>query len=327
MQLEAALAEVGRRFDDLLAGSDPLVLKYVAEVGKTRGKMLRPRLMLTTAAGFGELNPRTAVNCAACCELLHTATLIHDDVIDEAATRRGSATLNHHFGNEVAVIVGDYLFSLVFKAIGGERDFQLIDMMVDTSQELGMGVLEEISNRDNLEMTVDQYLNVIYLKTAALFSLCCGMGSYLGGAGEAEIEATREYGKQFGLAFQIVDDLLDVCAEESATGKPGFNDLREGRITLPLIHALSEDGATTRELVQTFQRSPTAEPRSAIRAHLHKLGSLHYAYQSAGAYVEQARGLATELATGAPFPEMSDELRHVEERVLSSVPALATQSV
>ena len=112
--------------------------------------------MLISAAGFGELDPRSVINCAACCELLHTATLIHDDVIDEAATRRGSVTLNQNFGNDVAVIVGDYLVSLVFRAIGGERDFRLIDMLVDTSQELGMGVLEEIANRDNLELTVEQ---------------------------------------------------------------------------------------------------------------------------------------------------------------------------
>lgn len=325
MQLEAALEQVELRIKELLANSHDLVRKYTAIVGETRGKLIRPRLMLTSATMFGQVEPRTVINCAACCELLHIASLIHDDVIDEANSRRGKATLNNRFGNEIAVIVGDYLLALVFKGLSAERDFNLVNMLLNTSQELGMGVLAEIINRDDLSMTEEKYFEIIYLKTAALFSLCSAMGAYLGGADEAAVAEAAEYGKQLGLGFQVVDDILDVTADESVTGKPSFNDLREGRITLPLIHAAGEAPEPTKELVANFQRNSSNGASQTIREHLLRHGSLLYAYKRAASFLKCARQSASGLISLASAPDLDHELQQIEAKVLGAVPAVATQ--
>jgi octaprenyl-diphosphate synthase len=260
------------------------------------------------------------INCAACCELLHLATLIHDDIIDEAGTRRGHQTLNNQFGNEIAVIVGDYALAIVFRALLAEKDFHVMDMVLSTSQQLGMGELQEILNRNNHAMTVDEYFSVIDLKTAALFSLCSRLGAYLGGAGPAEVELAGQYGQQLGNAFQIVDDLLDIVADEEKTGKPSFNDLAEGRMTLPLIHLLEQDGEHAGELISSVQRNSSQSARQAILEHLEATGSLSYTFDAAVERLRLARQTGQQLASLAIDDSLVGELVEIESRVVSAVP-------
>src|SRR5688500_19192422 len=178
-ELDIALERVDRRIREVVAGSDRMVLQYIADVGTSRGKRIRPRLMIAVASLLGGAPAGSLANCAACCELLHTASLIHDDVIDEAPTRRGNLTLSNVYGNEIAVVVGDYLLALTLRALNEERDYVLVDILLDASQELGLGVIEEVLNRNNFVLSVEKYYDIIYLKTAALFALCCDMGAYL----------------------------------------------------------------------------------------------------------------------------------------------------
>src|SRR4030043_136475 len=176
-----SLAEVERAIHDILFGSDQLVLDYVRKVAQGVGKRLRPQLLIMFADLFGASDARTVMNTAACCELLHTVSLIHDDVIDEAETRRGLATLNRQHGNEIAVIVGDYILALAFQRLTRIRDFTLLELTMGTSKQLGLGVIEEVRHRNRLDLAEEKYFEVINLKTGALFALVCEGGAYLGG--------------------------------------------------------------------------------------------------------------------------------------------------
>lgn len=324
-KLDANMQLVGGRIEAILADSNRLVTDYVASVGRSRGKRIRPRLMLALALTCGEPHLGSVINSAACCELLHTASLIHDDVIDEAETRRGQSTLNHRFGNEIAVVVGDYILALLLKGMNSERDYQLIEMLLDTSQELGLGVIREVNDRNNFVLDSEQYFEMIYLKTAALFSLCCRMGAYLGG-GAAELQKQAAYyGKQLGLAFQVVDDLLDLTQDTQQTGKPSFNDVREGRITLPFIYAHSVEPQRTRELYTGYQQHPSPQLEAELREHLAQLGSLRYAYLKAQELLAQARVAGEQLSGQLAQPLLDDELQRIELQVIQALPvAVAT---
>jgi octaprenyl-diphosphate synthase len=307
------------RMSEIVAQSDRMVLTYVAEVSKSRGKRLRPRLMIALAEMFGGTSLHSIANCAACCELLHTATLIHDDVIDEAPTRRGNLTLNSLYGNEIAVVVGDYLLALVLKAITREEDFRLIDMLLSTSQELGMGVIEEVLNRNNFTLAQERYFQVIYLKTASLFSLCCAMGAYLGKAGEEGIRRAGEYGKQLGLAFQVVDDLIDLVQDESASGKPAMNDIKEGRITLPVIHGLRAAPGQLQAAVEAFQATHSVEAEAELKKVLAEHGSLDFAYNAAQRLMALARLEREWLALNGADKSALGQLAGIEELVFAAL--------
>ena len=320
-QLNNYIDLVEERISEILADSDQLVTRYVTEISKSRGKRLRPRMLISFAEIFGGSDFSSAINCSACCELLHTATLIHDDIIDEAHTRRGNLTLNSMFGNEVAVIVGDYVLALVLKSLNLERDFNLTEMLLDTSQELGLGVIEEVLNRNNFRLSVEKYYGVIHLKTAVLFSLCCAMGAYLGGAEDRQIKLAAEYGRLLGLAFQIVDDLLDLTQDEESTGKPVMSDLREGRITLALVHSLMQDAPRTQQLAERYQETHAQEDADAIKAHLFSGGSIQFSMDAVRDFISQARTVALRLADEVRNPEWMDELEEIERKVLEALPA------
>jgi len=323
IELEALLDQVHTRLAALLERSDPPLHEYLREVGRSRGKMLRPQLMIISSELFGKANQRSVINCAACCELLHLATLIHDDIIDEADTRRGQETLNRRFGNEIAVIVGDYALAIVFRSLLSERDFRVMDMVLGTSQELGMGEMQEILNRNNHRMSSDEYFLVITHKTGALFSLCSRLGAYLGGADQEGVELASAYGQQLGIAFQIVDDLLDITADEQVTGKPSFNDIAEGRMTLPMIHALGSNGQATGELIRGVQENPTPERRLSVREHLIKTGSLQFTVEAAKNSLQEARRIAERLDSLVKHKALLDGYAQLEKRVINAVPVIA----
>jgi geranylgeranyl pyrophosphate synthase len=280
--------EIERRIREFLLGSDPIVIRYLDAITGNTGKRLRPKLVMVFARLFGEYDYGKSITCACAAELLHTATLIHDDVIDTAQFRRGSETLCNAFGNEIAVIVGDYLLAIVLDRVAKVRDFEVLDMFVGTSKKLGVGVLVEVNNRNNFKLAVDNYLSVIELKTAVLFEHCTRLGAYLGGADAEGRRLAGEYGRDFGMAFQIVDDLLDIAADPKKTGKPSFNDLKEGRITLPLIHAIGKD-PSIETLMNGWQERPSAESADALKARLRELGSMDYSRKKAEEYLAKAR--------------------------------------
>jgi len=216
-------------------------VRPITELGQylhlSGGKRLRPALLLLSAKLCGYEGP-SAIRLGAVMELIHTATLIHDDVIDEAETRRGRPSTNSRWGNHTSVLAGDWLYMQAFNIALTERNFKTLDILIGLTQVMVEGELLQLTQLKRIDLTEDDYLELVYRKTACLFSACLRLGALLGGQGEEAEIKLASYGSNLGLAFQVIDDLLDFTSSEQTLGKPTGNDLREGKITLPLIYLL-----------------------------------------------------------------------------------------
>ncbi|HEX4542933.1 MAG TPA: polyprenyl synthetase family protein, partial [Candidatus Acidoferrum sp.] len=197
------------------------------------GKRLRPALLLLSAS-YGGRRDRSAIRLAAVVELLHSATLIHDDVIDSAGTRRGRPSANSKWGNHRSVLTGDWLYMQSFQMALEERNFRILDILIDLTQKMVEGELIQLEKIGRIDVTEEDALKLATYKTACLFSGCARLGAVLGGLDGAEEQALADYGKYAGLAFQLVDDLLDFTGSAEQLGKPVLSDLIEGKVTLPL---------------------------------------------------------------------------------------------
>jgi octaprenyl-diphosphate synthase len=212
------------------------------------GKRLRPALLLLTN-GYAGANRQSAIHRAAVVELLHSATLLHDDVIDSADTRRGRPSANSRWGNHRSVLAGDWLYMQSFKMALEERNFRILDILIDLTRKMVEGELIQLAKIGRMDVTEDDALTLATYKTACLFSGCARLGAVLGGLTSEEEEALADYGRYAGLAFQMVDDLLDFTASAEQLGKPVLSDLKEGKVTLPLIYAMENGHREARELV------------------------------------------------------------------------------
>lgn len=216
------------------------------------GKRLRPALLLLShgyAAGRIDNRRSAAIKLAAVVELLHSATLIHDDVIDSADTRRGRPSANSRWGNHRSVLAGDWLYMQSFQIALAERNFHVLDILIDLTQKMVEGELIQLAKIGRMDVTEQDALQLATYKTACLFSGCARLGAVLGGFDEEHEEALADYGRFAGLAFQLVDDLLDFTASSEQLGKPVLSDLKEGKVTLPLIYAMENGHSEARELV------------------------------------------------------------------------------
>ena len=212
------------------------------------GKRMRPALLLLANRYAGRRREGT-VRLAAVVELLHSATLIHDDVIDSADTRRGRPSANSRWGNHRSVLAGDWLYMQSFRLALEERNFRILDVLIDLTQKMVEGELIQLAKIGSIDVTEDDALKLATHKTACLFSGCARLGAVLGGLEGEEEEALADYGTYAGLAFQLVDDLLDFTASAKQLGKPVLSDLKEGKVTLPLIYAMENGHREARELV------------------------------------------------------------------------------
>ncbi|GAC1630248.1 MAG: polyprenyl synthetase family protein [Candidatus Acidiferrum sp.] len=212
------------------------------------GKRMRPALLLLANRYAGRRREGT-VRLAAVVELLHSATLIHDDVIDSADTRRGRPSANSRWGNHRSVLAGDWLYMQSFRLALEERNFRILDVLIDLTQKMVEGELIQLEKIGRIDVTEEDALKLATHKTACLFSGCARLGAVLGGLEGEEEEALADYGTYAGLAFQLVDDLLDFTASAKQLGKPVLSDLKEGKVTLPLIYAMENGHREARELV------------------------------------------------------------------------------
>jgi octaprenyl-diphosphate synthase len=213
------------------------------------GKRLRPALLLLCNGYAAGKQSKGAIRLAAVVELLHSATLIHDDVIDSADTRRGRPSANLRWGNHRSVLAGDWLYMQSFQMALEERNFRILDVLIDLTQKMVEGELIQLEKIGRIDVTEEDALRLATYKTACLFSGCARLGAVLGGLEGDEEEALADYGKYAGLAFQLVDDLLDFTASAQQLGKPVLSDLKEGKVTLPLIYAMENGHRDARELV------------------------------------------------------------------------------
>ncbi len=235
--IEERLARVDRSLRTMPEIRSSFLAKLLSHVFDTVGKRIRPALTLLSSS-FHEHDPRVTEIMATAVEALHIATLVHDDTVDSSSVRRGRATLNSLWGRNAAVLAGDYIFAKSATYVCDTGDIRVIRRFSETIMELSTGELQEMSEAYNGAQTMEQYLERIYNKTASLFTTACQSGAILSGAPDEQVAALREYGYNLGMAFQIMDDILDFEASEEDVGKPVGSDLSHGTITLPAIIAL-----------------------------------------------------------------------------------------
>ena len=264
------------------------------------GKRIRPMLLLLSAKALG-CHAESRIRLGAVVEMLHTATLVHDDIIDEAHTRRGRPSSNTTWGNAKCVLAGDWLYMQSFSAALEERNFRVLELLISLTQQMVEGELLQIQKLGHL-INEEEYFDLIFRKTACLFKVSMQLGAAIVPAGidgdsDDPQEQLGEYGRNLGLAFQIVDDVLDLTASEDILGKPVASDLREGKATLAVIHALERGTGADREAIRTVlaDRSFDRVSHGQILEILGRHGSLDYAMDTACAYAEAARLSITDL--------------------------------
>jgi octaprenyl-diphosphate synthase len=282
------LDAVEKLFNEELTSSVACVNSLVRHVSRFRGKMLRPILVLLAGKAAGKLDDAHVV-LATVVEMVHMATLIHDDVLDEAELRRKGATINHLRGNEAAVLLGDYLISHSFH-LCSSLDSQFASRVIGrTTNQVCEGELLQIHHRNNLDLTEETYLQIITCKTGVLCAACCMLGATFAGADEARVENLRQFGLCLGTAFQIQDDILDIVGDESTVGKTLGIDVLKGKLTLPIIHFMATAPQEHRTLLRSLLRSHDADKVERIRNLILPSFSVEYASSKAKVMVARAR--------------------------------------
>jgi octaprenyl-diphosphate synthase len=288
------LAAVERLFERELASDVPCVNSLVRHVSRFRGKMLRPMLLLLSGKACGPLNDSHVV-LATVVEMVHMATLVHDDVLDEAELRRKGATINHLRGNEAAVMLGDYLISHSYH-LCSSLDSQFASRLIArTTNQVCEGELLQIANRNNLDLDEQTYLQIIALKTAVLCATCCLLGAYCSGADEATVKQMETYGLCLGTAFQIQDDILDIVGETGTVGKTLGIDVEKGKMTLPMIHFLRTAPREHRTLLRSLMEGRDTDKVERIRNLILPSKSVAYAREKARTLTDQARAGTAQL--------------------------------
>jgi octaprenyl-diphosphate synthase len=298
------------------ARSNVQVIAYLGDyLRKSGGKRVRPALtILANYAVGGEGSRYNSIRMATVMEFLHTATLVHDDIIDKADTRRNRPTVNALYGNETAVLMGDWLYMSAFETSLAERSLPILDILTSVTRKMTEGEILQLSLLGHADVSEAHYLDVLKRKTAYLFSASCEIGAILGGATEQQQTAFRDYGLNLGTAFQLIDDLLDFTSTEDALGKAAGADLLGGKVTLPLIY-LREADPSTLELIQRVLRDSNydAVSQEDLFNALRRTGALERARERADEYAENARAALENL----PDSDYCDSLRALPSYVLN----------
>ena len=283
------LAEFVSLFESALTHSDGLLGQALAHIRQRGGKRMRPMLMLLMAKNFGKVSQVTQ-HAAVGLELLHTASLIHDDVVDESSQRRGQASVNATYDNKVAVLVGDYVLSTALLHVAFTKNDAIVRNLAELGRSLSNGEILQLTNIQNSVISEDVYYEVIGQKTAALFESCAVVGAISVGASEENIEAARKFGRFIGIIFQIRDDIFDYY-DSKEIGKPTGNDMLEGKLTLPIIHALqSQPNDRMKRLADQVKGGNVSQQEIAELVDYAKTqGGIDYAEQRMEQFAAEAR--------------------------------------
>lgn len=275
--IESELSDFNELFNDALSHTDGLLSQALAYIRQRTGKRMRPMLILLMARNYGSVSAVTQ-HAAVGLELLHTASLVHDDVVDESEERRGQASVNATYDNKVAVLVGDYLLSTALLHVAYTKNTDIVRYLAELGRTLASGEILQLSNISNDKISEDVYYQVIKQKTAALFEACCAIGALSAGADEEEIERAKKFGQNLGIIFQIRDDIFDYY-DSKEIGKPTGNDMAEGKLTLPVIYALNSTGDEDmlRLAYKVKERTATAAEIASLVAFAKDNGGIDYA--------------------------------------------------
>ena len=292
-----------QRLDQLirerLSSRVALIDQIAAYIISAGGKRIRPRLVLLFAQALGFTGPER-FELAAVVELIHTSTLLHDDVVDESSLRRGRATANATFGNAASVLVGDFLYSRSFQMMVSVQNLRVLQVLADATNVIAEGEVLQLMNMHDPDLAVEDYLRVIRYKTAKLFEASAQLGAVLAGADAATEEACASYGRSLGTAFQLIDDVLDYDGSATELGKNVGDDLREGKPTLPLLIAMTRSGEAERALMRGAIENGSTADLDRIVAIIRETGSLEATREAARAEAERARQCLDALpASGA----------------------------
>lgn len=295
-----------------LSSNSELTNNIVATYLKNKGKMLRPLVTLLSAKFFGGINDK-ALQGAAALEMLHNASLIHDDVIDEATERRGLPSINNVWSNHVAVLVGDFFVTGALRCGVATGDGRILSALADMGRDLSLGEIDQVDIARNHNIDEDTYMSIIRAKTASLFECCAVVGGYANDAPQTTIDELRRYARLLGLCFQIKDDTFDYF-NDPAIGKPTGNDLREGKVTLPLIYALRRDDLPERDhmLELVHKETPSGDDIEQLIEFAKRAGGIDYAYDTMGRLRDEANDV---LSPYSPH-ETVDQLREIFDYVI-----------
>ncbi len=285
------MRRVNQVISDNLASDVVLINQLSQHIILSGGKRLRPMLVMLAARACDYAGDDDAL-LAAVVEFIHTATLLHDDVVDDSEMRRGQQTASAIWGNEAAVLVGDYLYSRAFQMMVRAQSMPIMDLLANTTNTIAQGEVLQLLNIRDPDTSEAKYNNVIYAKTACLFEAAARLGAMLGGADDGIQAALQNYGRQLGIAFQLIDDALDFDADSDALGKNVGDDLAEGKPTLPLIYAMEHGSSQQRQMIRQAIEQGSAAEFDAIHQAIRDTGALSYTFDRAR---EQADGAKREL--------------------------------
>jgi octaprenyl-diphosphate synthase len=281
------MQEVDRVIADRLNSGVPLVAQVSQYIISAGGKRLRPALLLLTSAALGHQSDNRHL-LAAVVEFIHTATLLHDDVVDESTLRRGNPTANTAFGNPASVLVGDFLYSRSFQMMVQAQNLRIMEVLAEATNVITEGEVLQLMNMHNAQLDEAGYLRVIRSKTAKLFEASARVGAVLAGAPEAIETACAQYGQALGTAFQVIDDVLDYAGDAAVMGKSLGDDLREGKVTLPLIAAMQRGSPAQRQLIQHAIEQGSVDSLSNVIDIMNSTGALEVAREAAAAEARKA---------------------------------------
>lgn len=312
--ISVELEDFKKLFDSSLSSSNLLLNSVISHIRQKNGKMMRPILVLLAAKLYGEVCPAT-LHAAVSLELLHNASLVHDDVVDESTERRGQLSVNAIFNNKVAVLAGDFLLATSLVQVGLTRNHAIIDVVSRLGQDLADGELLQLSNVSNLHFSEDVYYDVIRKKTAVLFAACTKAGALSVGADDEKAEFARLFGEYIGLCFQIKDDIFDY-SESKEIGKPTGNDMLEGKLTLPVIYALNatKDKVAEEIAIKVKNGEASADEIACLIDFTKQHGGIEYATKTMYAFREKALSLLTSIPDSDVKTALTAYLDYVVER-------------
>ncbi|MDJ0779054.1 MAG: octaprenyl diphosphate synthase [Gammaproteobacteria bacterium] len=282
------MTRVNQVITDNLASDVVLINQLSQHIILSGGKRLRPMLVMLSARACGYHGEQDAL-LAAVIEFIHTATLLHDDVVDDSDMRRGKQTASTIWGNEAAVLVGDYLYSRAFQMMVRADSMAIMELLADTTNTIAQGEVMQLLNINDADTSEARYHDVIYAKTACLFEAAAQLGGLLGGVDANRLKALQHYGRHLGIAFQLIDDALDYAADVDALGKNVGDDLAEGKPTLPLIHALERGNEKQKTLIRNAIEQGSAADFDAINQAIVDTGALDYTLQQARDNADDAK--------------------------------------
>lgn len=317
--IQAEIAPELKQLNDLIAeelkSSNELMSNIITDYLRKKGKQIRPILVILTAKLFGGLSQKT-IAAAASVEMLHNASLIHDDVVDESKLRRGVPTINSIWDNHIAVLIGDFFVSTSLGIAADTGDWRLVSALAKLGRMLSTGELDQIYNARHHQLDEEAYFKVIYRKTASLFVTCVEMGASTANATPEQTSAISKVGELLGLCFQIKDDIFDYLSTRESIGKPTGNDLREGKVTLPLLYALSRHDLPQCKAMNELARHEelTSAEIDTLITYAVEAGGIDYAYETMERLCEQADALLATLPDNDARQSFGTIMRYIITR-------------